>query len=336
MDFPYSPLEFALLNNWQRDFPLTVRPFAEIARQVREVTEGTCGWDGVEQLGEAEVLRVLQRLVTRGAISRIGAVFAPRRVGAGALAALAAPMDQIDQIAAVVSAFPSVNHNYQREHHYNLWFVVTASDPARLRQTLAEIEAATACSVIAMPLSEEFHIDLGFDLRSGHSSIKLNQTQSYAPRELSEEERCLAAELQDGLGLTVAPYEDLAKRAAMSETQVLEILHRWQVEGLIKRFGVVVRHHELGYQANAMVVFDVPDAHASSVGKRLATEAGVTLCYRRERCLPAWPFNVYCMVHGQSRDEVLPVINRLAAHAGVEPTILFSVRRFKQCGARYF
>ena len=97
-----------------------------------------------------------------------------------------------------------------------------------------------------------------------------------------------------------------------------------------------MRHHELGYRANAMVVFDLPDAEVDRIGLQLAAEPGVTLCYRRTRSLPEWPYNLYCMVHGRSREEAQPVIERLAAMAGAPTTVLFSTRRFKQCGARYF
>ena len=122
----------------------------------------------------------------------------------------------------------------------------------------------------------------------------------------------------------------------MSEEEILGRIAGWLDQGLIKRFGVVVRHHELGYRANAMVVFDLPDAEVDRIGLQLAAEPGVTLCYRRTRSLPEWPYNLYCMVHGRSREEAQPVIERLAAMAGAPTTVLFSTRRFKQCGARYF
>jgi siroheme decarboxylase len=328
MDSPYSPLEFALLNEWQRDFPLVSNPFAMLASSV--------GADDTPLSNESDVLSTLQRLVTRGAISRVGAVFAPRRVGVGTLAAVAAPAEKIEAIAAQINAHATVNHNYQREHSYNLWFVVTAPDKADLDATLKQITQETGCAVIAMPLAEEFHIDLAFDLQSGHSPVQHRERARSARRELDGNERRLAAQLQDGLKLCPQPFAELATRAGMTESEVLAYIQRWQDEGLIKRFGIVVRHHEMGYRSNAMVVFDVADDVASAIGTQLAKEQGVTLAYRRERCLPAWPHNIYCMVHGRSRAEVFPIIEQLATIAGVEPTVLFSVRRFKQCGARYF
>jgi DNA-binding Lrp family transcriptional regulator len=326
MDSPYSPLEFELLNAWQRDLPLVSRPFAVVGEKFGA--------------GETAVLATLARLQQRGAISRVGAVFAPRRIGASMLAALAAPPERLEEVAALVSARPEVNHNYQREHHYNLWFVATASDQRRLSEALDAIAAGTGCPVMSLPLQEEFHIDLGFDLagrdgkaaRGAHPCLG-NEVAQETP---STADQALMATLQPGLELVEQPFAALAERVGSSEAAVLERIGAWLDSGIVKRFGVVVRHHELGYKANAMTVFDVPDDRVAAVGAMLAREAGVTLCYRRARHLPEWPYNLYCMVHGRSREEVLPVIERLCRIAGYPCEALFSLRRFKQCGARYF
>ncbi|MDP2826250.1 MAG: Lrp/AsnC family transcriptional regulator [Sulfuritalea sp.] len=320
MDSPYTPLEFALLNGWQRDFPIAAHSFGQIGEGVGA--------------SETAVLATLRRLQARGAISRVGAVFAPRRVGASTLAALAAPAERLEQIAALVSARPEVNHNYQREHHYNLWFVATAADQATLAAALGGIERETACAVISLPLENEYHIDLGFDLKSAHKHHA--QLPGTPAREPDAAEKALIAALQSGLELVPRPFARLGERVGMSEAEVLTRIAGWLEEGLIKRFGVVVRHHELGYRANAMVVFDVPDAEVDRIGRQFAGVAGVTLCYRRRRSLPEWPFNLYCMVHGRSREEVQPVIEGLSRLAGRPAQALFSTRRFKQCGARYF
>ena len=115
-------LEFRLLNEFQRDFPLCPAPFAELAARL-----------GV---GERAVLGSLEKLRREGKISRVGAVFAPKRIGASTLAAMAVPPDRLDAVAAAVNRFPEVNHNYEREHRYNLWFVVTAASEGRLQATL--------------------------------------------------------------------------------------------------------------------------------------------------------------------------------------------------------
>jgi DNA-binding Lrp family transcriptional regulator len=129
-----------------------------------------------------------------------------------------------------------------------------------------------------------------------------------------------------------------AEACRRSEAEVLDTLRRWLALGTLRRFGVVVRHHEAGFAHNAMTVFDVPDALADACGERLAQQPGVTLAYRRARD-SGWPYNVYCMVHGRDRAAVEAAIAAAAAGAGLDATpraVLFSRRRFKQCGARYF
>jgi DNA-binding Lrp family transcriptional regulator len=147
----YTELERRLLNDFQRGLPLEARPFAAIAESL-----------GVE---EQAVLDALRRLQDEGAISRVGPVLHPNRVGVSTLAALAVPAERLEGIAAMVSAYEEVNHNYEREHRFNLWFVVTAPDPARLAQVLEEIAQRSGLELLDLPMLEDYHIDLGFDLR---------------------------------------------------------------------------------------------------------------------------------------------------------------------------
>jgi DNA-binding Lrp family transcriptional regulator len=318
-------LDFRLINEFQRDFPLESEPFAEIA--YRLCTD------------EETVLAALQRLHAAGVVSRVGAVFAPRRVGASTLAALAAPPERLEEIAALVSLRPEVNHNYEREHRYNLWFVATACDEERLGEALAAVERATGCAVISLPLEHEFYIDLGFDLAGVcKAPCTTRRIDPKDLRQLDAGEQQLMGALQHGLELVARPFANLGARADMSETEVIATLKRWRGEGIIKRFGVVVRHHELGYTANAMVVWDMPDAEVERIGALLAVEPEVTLCYRRRRHAPEWPYNLFCMIHGRERGEVERAVAKLSERldlAAYPNAILFSRRRFKQRGARY-
>ncbi len=151
-------------------------------------------------------------------------------------------------------------------------------------------------------------------------------------------DRRLLARLQQGLPLVSRPYADLAAELGVEEADVLERLAALQEDGTLSRFGVVVRHHELGYRANAMVVWDVPDARVDDCGRRLAALPFVTLSYRRPRRPPRWPYNLFCMIHGKSRAEVREQIEHATRSAGLDGlprAVLFSRRRFKQRGARY-
>ena len=155
---------------------------------------------------------------------------------------------------------------------------------------------------------------------------------------LSETDHRLIAEIQAGLPLMAHPYAAVGERLGLSEAEVLSRLERLLDAGIIKRLGVVVRHRALGYRANAMVVWDIPDCDVQRIGEQLATEECITLCYQRPRRLPEWPYNLFCMIHGRERTAVLQRLARIIqAHGldGVAHCVLFSSRSFKQCGARY-
>ncbi|MEE8366195.1 MAG: Lrp/AsnC family transcriptional regulator [Gammaproteobacteria bacterium] len=147
----YSKLEQRLLNDFQHGLPLTPTPYADLAKQL-----------GVY---ETTILENLQRLQTEGVISRVGPVFRSNRVGVSTLAAMAVPAEELETVAAIVSGFAEVNHNYEREHHFNLWFVVVAVDDEILQATLRKIEKMSGHRVMDLPMQEDYFTDLGFDLR---------------------------------------------------------------------------------------------------------------------------------------------------------------------------
>jgi len=316
-------VDFELLNRWQRDFPLESQPFARVAEQV-----------GLDARG---VLARYHALAQDGALSRIGAVFRPNTVGASTLAAMRVPPAALTRVAEQVSAQPEVNHNYERAHGLNLWFVATAADARALEQALARIEQVSGFAVLRLPLVEEYHIDLGFDLQSG-AVPRLPFEAPQAPLQLAREERALVDALTEGIPLVEAPYAALGAAAGLDEAQVIAMLRDWLARGVLRRFGAVLRHRPLGFAANAMVVWDVPDAEVRAAGLRAAGLPQVTLCYRRVRRPPAWPFNLYCMLHGRARDEVAAAIEQVARKAdlsGYPRQVLFSRRCFTQRGARY-
>ncbi len=155
---------------------------------------------------------------------------------------------------------------------------------------------------------------------------------------LDSADRRLIEAIQEGLPLTTRPYAAIGRDIGMSEAQVINRLQNLLVHGFIKRLGVVVRHHELGYNANAMVVWDIADSSIDSIAIRLKSFDFVTLCYQRPRRLPDWPYNLFCMIHGRSREKVLEHVQQLVTELELDNDphqVLFSRRRFKQCGARF-
>jgi len=151
-------------------------------------------------------------------------------------------------------------------------------------------------------------------------------------------EHALIAAIEQGLPLVTKPYAELAKQIGCSEKEIIDGLHWLKSRGDIKRFGVVVRHRKLGYRANGMAVWNIPDEDVRRLGLCMGKFSFVTLCYRRPRHLPDWPYNLFTMVHGKNKKEVEQKTQLLVDQCGLENIqheILFSSRCFKQRGARY-
>jgi DNA-binding Lrp family transcriptional regulator len=316
-------LRRCLLNDWQRGFPLVGAPFARIAVALR--------------CTEATVLEHYQQLRTEGSISRIGGVFAAGAGGAGLLAAVAVPPARLDAVAALVSAQPGVNHNYEREHRWNLWFVLNGRSAASVQRTLDALDDVLRLPMLRLPMQRAYRIDLGFDLGAAVARSPTG-TRCEAPAPLRASDWPLAALVEQGLPLVRRPYDRWALQLGCDRDVVVETLARWLRGGTLKRFGTIVRHHELGFDANAMTVFDVDDTEVDARGAALAREDSVTLAYRRERA-HGWPYNLYCMVHGRDRESVNSALAGVVQRAGLcarPRETLFSRRRFKQEGARRF
>jgi DNA-binding Lrp family transcriptional regulator len=319
-----SDNQMRLIDGWQKGFPLEAEPYASIALGL-----------GVSELS---VLGMLTDLSRNGILSRVGAVVAPNTAGASTLAAMAVPPERLEEIAQIVNAEPGVNHNYEREHRFNLWFVVTGRDRKAVDGAIGRIESKAGYGVIDLPLRAAYHIDLGFPLGAMEKTARSRSSACQgmeACNEVTGEDLTLLQALENGLPIKTRPYKEIAERIGASEADVIARLQRLVQQGTVKRLGLVVRHHELGYRSNAMVVWDIPDEQVESIGEKFAGFPFVTLCYRRDRRRPHWPYNLFCMIHGRDRETVLKQVGELKACAGDMPhDILFSRRRFKQCGAR--
>lgn len=315
-----NPTDLALLDRFQRDFPLEPRPFARIAVRLG--------------LAEAEVIDRLSRMQAAGRIARVGGTVRPNTAGASTLAALAVPEDRIDEVAAIVGAEAGVNHSYLREADWNLWFVATAPEAAALAAMLTRIEAASGLPLLDLRLVRAFNIDLGFPLRG--ERVAMPGKRGVEPAVLRADDRPLLHALSAGLDLTPRPYATLALRLGRDEIAVIARIGVLLAAGILTRLGVIVRHRSLGFTSNAMVVWDVPETATLAAGLALAALPGVTLAYERRPVAGVWPYRLFCMIHARSRaeaGEVLASARVLPELAGIDHRILFSTRCFKQSGA---
>ena len=150
-------------------------------------------------------------------------------------------------------------------------------------------------------------------------------------------DRCLVIATQNGLPLVARPYHQLAEAIGIAPEEVMARLTRLLESGVIRRIGAVPNHYAIGYTANGMSVWDVPDERIDELGVRVGGLDFVTHCYHRPRRLPEWPYNLFAMVHGGSRTEVLTKVMAIAEIIGADcrsHDVLFSTAILKKTGLR--
>ncbi len=315
-----DPIDRALLNDWQRDFPITERPFGVLAEHL-----GT---------SETNVIERLRARVEAGQVTRLGATCAPNTISASTLAAVAAPEGRIEEVAAIIGAEPGVNHSYLREHDWNLWFVATGPDRNHVDAALARIAERSGLRVLDLRLVRPFNLDLGFSLRG--EDPRAPQSQAPETDVLQPGDRDIVQALMRGLPLDARPYATLATTLGRDATEVMARIRVLSAARIIARLGVIVRHRALGWRSNAMVVWDLPHGAITRAGPVLAAHPGVTLCYERTPVEGVWPYRLYSMIHAQSRKDALARLASAAALPelqGAPHLALFSSHCFKQTGA---
>lgn len=317
-----NPIDRALLDDWQRDFPVVPRPFAELAK-----TTGTT---------EVDVLTRLSDMKQTGRITRVGATCAPNTLSASTLAAVAAPEGQIEKVAEIINEDPGVNHSYEREDRWNIWFVATGPDRDAVNASLKRISDRTGLRVLDLRLMQPFNIDLGFKMNTDAAPVTHSDQRTPDRSAIREGDKELMSILTTGMPLVPAPYAALADQLDRSEQDIITRIRALSDARILSRLGVIVRHRKLGWKSNAMVVWNVPEGRIYEAGTQLAALPGVTLCYERRPVAGVWPYRLYCMIHAKSREDAMAVLNKAKAlHplSGVDHKVLFSTRCFRQTGA---
>lgn len=150
-------------------------------------------------------------------------------------------------------------------------------------------------------------------------------------------DRAIIRATQAGLPLCREPYRAVAEQLGLEPEEVMRRLRRLLETGVIRRIGAVPNHYALGYRSNGMSVWDVEDARVAELGRRVGALPGVSHCYRRPRHLPEWPYNLFAMLHGQTRETVMADVARIAAMLGPAcrgHDVLYSTAILKKTGLR--
>ena len=320
-------LDRALLELMQAGFPLVPRPFAALGEEVG--------------LGESEVLTRVRQIKEAGIIRQIGAIFDTRRLGyQSTLVAFHVQDDALEKVAAQVSAHPGVSHNYARPHHYNLWFTLAVPPGHRVEDEICHLARATSTGDwLNLPALRVFkirtHFKLAEDKRHQIASIE-GQTEPMS-RDLIAADVPYVRALQQDLPLVSHPFAETAGRLGLSEGALLDKARDLESVGIMRRFSAVLRHRRVGYKANGMACWVVPESRLETVGQLAAQYLQVSHCYQRPACPPRWPYTLFTMIHGQTKADVEAVVSRIAQETGLEDyEVLYSTREFKKERVRYF
>jgi DNA-binding Lrp family transcriptional regulator len=314
-----------LLTLAQAAFPLVSRPFLDLGDRVG--------------LGEEAVIARLAALKQARIVRRIGPVFEPGALGITTeLAAAEVHPDRIEAVGAKVAAWPQVTHCYERDHRLNLWFAGAAASPDWFGQAIKQIANWDGVKEAwRLPTVRRFKIGVVFDLAQEHPcagsaerKVAAAHSAPMATPNLDPADWGLLRVLEADLPLCGAPFSALATQWQRGEDDLLGAIQAWLTSGRMRRYGAQLNHRRLGFAANAMAVWAAPADQLGTAGAMMACDAEVTHCYERP-AFDGFPFNLYAMIHGRSRERCAAVAERLTRACGLDdPLLLFSSREFKK------
>ncbi len=316
-----------LLDLLQRAVPLVPRPWDALAATV-----------GIEP--GALRARVTQlRGGDEPVIREIAAVFEPSALGyATALVAAAVVDERLDEAGAIVADHPGVSHCYGRSGELNLWFTLSLGPDSRLglqgtAERLAAMIGTGRCHLL--PTARRYKIGVHVGADGGMGSTATHRPAP-PPRALGGDERRAVVALQRDLPAEAEPFAGLAEAVGLSADRLLELGRGFLEEGLCRRYGAVLHHRRAGLAANVLVAWRVGEADADAAGRIAAGRAGVSHCFLREP-VEGWPYSLYTMVHGRSRQECALVVDEIIAATGLRHHImLWTTAEYKKARVRYF
>jgi DNA-binding Lrp family transcriptional regulator len=316
-----------LLNLVQTGFPLCREPFAELG--------------SVLNIREDEVLKRLQELKKEKIIRIINAVFESARLGYhSTLVAMHVEEQHVEKAATFINRQTGVSHNYLRNHYFNLWFTLSAPRDTSLDAVAAQLgEAISAERTMSLPARQVFKIMVYFNMLDegeGELSDEEVQPPNRTPGRLSEVEKGLVRELQRDLPLEKCPFDKMAARLGMDIDEFLHRAGSLRERGVMRRFAARLNHREAGFSANALSCWRAAPQKLAQVGQAIASHPQVSHCYER-RIAPEWPYNIYAMVHGHTREDCASLALRISEETGIKDyVLLYSIKEYLRRTVRYF
>jgi DNA-binding Lrp family transcriptional regulator len=327
---PLDEADKRLLNLMQGSFALTRRPFEHVA--------------GLAGLTEAEVMERVRRLLEKRIIREITPIFDTRALGyQSMLVAAKVDSEHPHRAAKIINSHPGVTHNYLRNHDFNLWFTIAVEPTTKLGLdgTLDVLAAETgAQSIRQLPTLKLFKIRMDLEMEQGTDALaaagEAAEPRELDPIELSDDDIATIRATQGPMPVISEPYAPAAERLGVGQDEVLARLDSLRERHGLRRVAAILYHRRAGFSANGMGVWKVPEPQILETGKRMAAFRGISHCYQRPT-YPDWPYSVFTMAHGRSKEECDAVLDAIAEDTGIsERATLYSSTEFKKVRMLYF
>ena len=325
-----SDLDKRLLNLMQGQFPIAARPYQHVAAEAG--------------ITEEETMAAVSRLLDERIIRQVTPIFDTRALGYSSML-VAAKVDAENpwRAANIINAHPGVSHNYLRNHEFNIWFTIATEpdSPLGLDRTLEVLgEIAGAESIRQLPTLKLFKIRMDLEMEGGTDALA--QTVEVAPpaeierQPYDERDIAVIKALQGDMPIVSEPYAPAAAQLGMAQEDLLAHLEQMQERRLLRRVAAILFHRRAGFSANGMGVWKVPDDRVMELGPRMAAFRGISHCYQRPT-YKDWPYSIFTMAHGRSKDECDAILDSIADLTGVDGrATLYSSTEFKKIRLLYF
>jgi DNA-binding Lrp family transcriptional regulator len=330
---PLDETDKRLMNLLQSSFPIDPEPFALVASEA--------------ELELDDVLTRTQRLLDGRIIREITPIFDTRALGyESMLVAAKVDSEHPQRAAQIVNSHPGVSHNYLRTHDFNLWFTIATPPDSELglHGTLEVLMRETGAeSMRELPTLTLFKINMNLEMEKGTEALTAAPVESAPPRELDaqpydEDDKAVIKALQGPMAAVERPYDEAAGELGISTEALLERLRSMVDRKILRRVAAILYHRRAGFSANGMGVWKVPDEQIMEVGARMASFRGVSHCYQRPT-YEDWPYSVFTMAHGRSKEECDAVLDSIAEDCGIGPdgrATLYSSTEYKKIRLHYF
>ncbi len=321
-------LDKELLNEIQWTFPLVTRPFDAIAKKFDTTPEIVK--ERLKQLKEIGVLR------------QLSAIFDTRKLGyTSSLVAMEIEHDKLEYVASQINRHPGVSHNYERDHEFNLWFTLAVPPGSDLKTELEKFNVLKGIKKVRMlPTLQLFKIGVKLDMvdEKKHDVAPTEEKKEIKNEkfEPTEEDKSFIRELQKDMEIIDEPFVKAANNLGITEQELFAKMKHYEDWGVMRRFAAILRHRQVGFTANGMIVWQVPKDRISEVGGMLGSFPQVSHCYERPTYAD-WPYNVFSMIHCKTHEEANEMAKTIQDQIHVDDyRILFSSREFKKTRVEYF